>query len=370
MKKFAATLSLLAASLLLSPVIYACTDIQITATDGSQIIARSMEFAMQLDSDIVSVPKGTPFTSTTPDGKPAASWKSKFGYLMVNGLKQQFVVDGMNDQGVAFEYLYLPGETTYMSIPAGKNSQAIPYFNLGAWILGNFGTVEEIRKALASVSIYQQTLPATGDMVFPLHAIIHDASGKGIVVEFVKGKMEISDYVGVATNSPVYAWHVTNLLRYVNLSPYNPHPLVINGVSYDANGQGAGQLGLPGDISPASRFVKMAYLRQSAYPVADAAAAINLAEHIMNNVDIPAGMTRAKVDDKESTETTEWTVFKDLTHKVFYYHSYQDMTMRSIDLSKIDFSEKAPQLSIPITNTAMVVDMTDQLKAAQVKPAG
>lgn len=368
MKKIVARLSVLAAMLALSPVALACTDFQITASDGSQVIARSMEFALPLSSEIVSVPRGTAFTNLGPDGKPAMSWKTKYGFLMVNGLKQQFTVDGMNEMGVAFEYLYLPGETTYMTVPAGKNNQAMTYYNFGSWILGNFRTIEEIKKALSDVYVYQQNLPNLGDMVFELHAMIHDASGKGIVVEFVKGQMNIYDYMGVATNSPQYPWHITHLPQFLNLSPYNPKPLIVNGIAYNSNGEGAGSLGLPGDISPASRFVKMAFMRQYAMPVLDAATAVNMAEHIINNVDIPAGISRSKGNPQDSIEITQWTVFKDLTHKIFYYHSYQDMTLRSIDLSKVDFSENAPAVSMPITGADPVVDMTEKFKMAVVKP--
>ncbi len=359
--------TILAASLLsLSTSVLSCTDIQVTAKDGSQIIARSMEFALALNSDLVTISRGTAFTPSTPDGKPALSWKSKYGYLLLDGLKQKIVVDGMNEQGLAFEYLYLPGNTQYQSIPDGKNTQAIPYLYFGDWVLGNFKTVDEVRAALANVYVYEQTLPALGKVVFPLHAMIHDASGKGIVVEFVKGNMQISDYMGVATNSPTYEYHVTQLAQYLNLSPYNPNPVLVNGVSYAANDQGAGMVGLPGDISPSSRFVKMAFMRQYAYQVTDAAGALNLAQHIINNVDIPAGVSRAKVNGQESFETTEWTVFKDLTHKIFYYHSYQDLTLRAIDLKLINFSEKAPQLVMPVANAPYVIDMTNEFKKVKV----
>jgi choloylglycine hydrolase len=356
-------LSLLSAALLASNVSLACTDIKISAKDGTQMIARSMEFALPLNSDVVSIPRGTTFTPTAPDAKPAMTWKSKYGYLLVDGLKQVITIDGMNEQGLAFEYLYLPGETQYQTIPAGKNAQAIPYFYFGDWVLGNFKSVDEVRQALANVYIYEAKLPTTGDMVFPLHAAIHDASGKGIVVEFIKGQMQIHDYIGVMTNSPTYQWQVTHLPQYFNLSPYNPKPIIVNGISYSANGVGAGMLGLPGDISPPSRFVKMAYMLKYAYQTDDAAGAVNLAQHIMNTVDIAAGTARAKVDGKDSYETTEWTVFKDLTHKIFYYHSYQDMTLRSIDLSKVDFSEKAPQRIMALAAQPVPVDMTTQFNS-------
>ncbi|HLB41240.1 MAG TPA: choloylglycine hydrolase family protein [Gammaproteobacteria bacterium] len=349
---------------LTTQTIYACTDIRITANDGTELIGRTMEFSLQLNSDLVSMPRGTVFTTIAPDSKPAMTWKSKYGYLLVDGLKQIYTIDGMNEHGLAFEYLYLPGDTQYQTVPTGRNNQAIPYLYFGDWVLGNFKTVDEVRHALENVYVYEQTLPATGKKIFPLHAAIHDASGKGIVVEFVKGEMQIHDYIGVMTNSPPYAWHTTHLTQFLNLSPYNPKPIIINDVSYAVNGEGAGMLGLPGDISPSSRFVKMAFLRQYAYPVDNAAGALNLAQHILNNVDIPAGITRAKIEGKDAYETTQWSVYKDLTHKIFYYHTYQDTTVRSVDLKEINFSESTPQLIMPMESAPYIVDMTSKFKLA------
>ncbi|HTM62985.1 MAG TPA: choloylglycine hydrolase family protein [Gammaproteobacteria bacterium] len=370
MRKYIPALSILASALALATnPVNACTDITLTAKDGSQIVARTLEFAMPMNSSIVSNPRGTAYAPTAPDGKPAMSWKAKYGYLFVNAFDQSFTVDGMNDQGLAFEYLYLPGFTTYQTVPAGKDAQAIPYYNFGDWVLGNFKSVDEVRQALTSIYVYEQSLPIAGGMIFPLHAAIHDASGKGIVVEFVNGNMNVHDYVGVMTNSPPYDWQVLNLPQFFNLSPYNPKPIIVSGVAYGVNGQGAGMLGLPGDISPPSRFVKMAFMLQYSYQTDTALKAINLAEHIINNVDIPAGIAREKTNDTDSYETTQWTVFKDLTHKIFYYHSYDDLTLRSIDMNQLDLTEKGQRLSIPISNPPTIMDVTAKYKLSLAKPA-
>jgi choloylglycine hydrolase len=307
---------------------------------------------------VVSVPRETAFTTTGPNTKPAMAWKSKYGYLMVNGLKQMFTVDGMNEEGLAFEYLYLPGNTQYQAVPIGGNAQAIPYFYLGDYVLGNFKTIDEVKQALPKLYVYQQTIPVANNVIFPLHAAIHDASGKGIVVEFVKGKMEIHDFIGVMTNSPTYDWHVAHLPQFENLSPYNPNPIIVSGIAYGVNGEGAGMLGLPGDISPASRFVKMAYMLHYALPTDDATTTINLAEHIINNVDIPAGIAREKNNGQDITESTQWTVFKDLTHKVLYYHTYNDLTLRAIDMSKVSFAPGADRLQMDMSTAPHVIDMT------------
>lgn len=362
MKKIAAAFITALSLSLTSNYANACTDFQITAKDKTLLITRSMEFAPLLNSNIRSSNRGREFTVATPGGQAGRTWKATYGYIFADGMNQDIAIDGMNEKGLAFEYLYLPGETVYQTIPAGKENLAIPYYLFGDWVLGNFKTVEEVKAALSDVYIFQQTLPNLGDAIFPLHAAIHDASGKGIVIEFVNGQMQIHDFIGVMTNSPTYEWQVDNLRNYLNLTPYNPTPITANGLTFSATGQGAGMVGLPGDISPPSRFVKMAFMLNNVYPASNVNDALNIAQHIINNVDIALGTVRAKdPNGKDSAELTQWVVFKDLTHKMFYYRTYNDMSLRVIVMEKVDFSDTAKRLKMPMSEAPYVMDVTSRL---------
>lgn len=343
-----------------SPSTDACTNIQITAKDGSIINARSMEFGEPFASNLRSSPRGRMFTTLAPDGKPGLSWKAKYGYVFLDGMNIDVAVDGMNEVGLSFGALLFPHFAKYADLTADHDSQALPYMNIGDWILSNFKTVDEVRNALPNIYIFLNKLPGLGDATFPLHYVISDASGKGIVVEYVDGKMHIYDSLGVMTNSPSYDWHVTNLTNYLHLTPTNPAPVKADGQIFAATGQGYGMIGLPGDISPPSRFVKSAVLMKVAIPADNAAGALNLAQHIMNNVDIPFGEAREPSNGNYFSDVTQWVVFKDLTNKVFYYRTYDDMTLHGVSLSKVDFSENAARMKMPITSKQYVNDMTDQ----------
>lgn len=358
MKKLAFCLSALA-TLTFQPAL-ACTDFQLKASDGTVLISRSMEFSADMKSNLRSSPRGRAFATTAPNGKPAMTWKATYGYLYVDSMDQDFAVDGMNEQGLAFEYLYLPGETTYQTVPDGKESQSLPYLYLGDWILSNFKTTAEVKQALTDKFIFAQPLAALQNAVFPVHAAIHDANGNGIVVEFVNGKMNVYDFMGILTNSPIYPWQVTNLRNYLNLSPYSPSPITANGITYAATGQGAGMVGLPGDTSPPSRFARIAFLAKYSYPTNNASDLLNLSQHLINNVDIPSGAVRAKENGKEVAETTQWVVFKDLTHKIFYYRTYNDMTIRSVAMDQVNFADNAPALKMPLLAPPYVMDVSKQ----------
>jgi choloylglycine hydrolase len=341
---------------------FAWTDIRLVAQDGTVMIGRTLEFAEQANSNLISSARQKAFKSTAANGKAGLSWDAKYGYVFIDGFNMGVPMDGMNEEGLSIEALYLPGIAEYQTVPEGKEQQALPYYNFGDWVLGNFKTVEEVRKALPDVYVYAATLPQFKDFVFPLHFAIHDASGKGIVVEYVKGELTIYDNeIGVLTNSPTYDWHITNLRNYVNLTPTTPKPIIVDGMTFAATGQGAGMVGLPGDISPPSRFVKMAVMLKTVIQPKNATEALNLSQHIINNVDIPLGFVReAQQENTATNELTQWTVFKDLTNKKFYYRTYDDLTLRSVDLAKIDFSANAQPLKMPIASEQYIVDMTQQ----------
>lgn len=353
--------SLAAALFCSSYNVSACTDFRLTAKDGSIMVTRSMEFGTDLKSNVRSSNRGRVFTTTTPNGKPGMSWKAKYGYVFADGLNVDVAIDGMNEKGLSFEALYLPTLAQYQTIPAGHEKEGLAYINLGDWILSNFDSVEQVRQALQHVYVFAQKIPEMGDMVFPLHFAIYDATGKGIVVEYVAGKLNIYDNkLGVMTNTPAYDWHLTNLINYVHLTPTNPNPIMINGQTFGATGQGFGMIGMPGDISPPSRFVKTAIMLGVVLPVDNSAGMLNLAEHIINNVDIPLGLVREPANGNYTSELTQWVVFKDLTHRTFYYRTYGDLSLRAITLDQLNFAENAPRFKMPMAALETIRDVTGQ----------
>jgi choloylglycine hydrolase len=338
---------------------HACTDFRLTADDGTILITRSMEFAQDMQANLRTSTKGRKFSTVAPDGTPGLSWTAKYGYVYLDGMGIDGAQDGMNEQGLTFEALYLPNLAQYQIVQPGDSAKALSYVNIGDWALGNFATVAEVKAAINNVVVFAQKIPSMGDMIFPLHFAFYDATGAGLIVEYINGVMSMyENKVGVFTNAPSYDWQVTNLANYVNLQPVNPKPLVLKNITFVATGQGAGMLGLPGDISPPSRFVKTSVLKAVAMPAKDTVGVVNLAQHIINNVDIPLGLAREPNSGNYTNEYTQWVVFKDVTHKVIYYRTYDNLSLRSVDFAKLDFSEKAPLLKMPIAVAQYTQDMS------------
>ncbi len=345
-------------------IVNACTNIMVQAKDNAIIIGRTLEFGPSLNSDIVTSPKGKAFTNQI-NGKPSHSWTAQYGYVYLNFFGQDQAVDGMNDQGLSIGFLYLPGYTKYPDATDENIKKGIPYFQLGDWVLSQFKSTEEAKTALKNLVVFAQNLTIDGQArSFPLHLVINDAKGQSIVVEFNKGKMQIYDNpLGILTNSPTFDWQLTNLKNYANLSPYAVQPIQIDGMNYSATGQGSGMVGLPGDTTPPSRFVKMAFLQKTALPVENAEQAVVLSEHIIDNVFIPNGLVR-NAKGTPGAETTQWTVFKDLKNGKLYFKSYDFPTLQVIDLKALNLNKGAAIVRIPVTNPApLAKDVTKKMKS-------
>ncbi len=337
----------LCAGLMAATPTLACTDVRLIAGDGSPTTVRTMEFALELNSEVQIVPRGVAMVSPAPDGD-GLKWTSKYGYVAMNAYQMPVATDGLNEKGLGFGALYLPAETKYQDVKPGDGARALSNAFFGNWVLGNFANVDEVRAALGDVVVWGQMVPQLGSFS-PLHYVVHDANGKSIVIEYVDGKMHLYDSMGVLTNSPTYDWHVQNLRNYVNLTAENAAPIKVGNVTYAGTGQGSGLHGLPGDPTPPSRFVMAAASAYLANRPKDAAEALIVAEHIINRVDSPKGLVRDYGEGgKPAGDYTQWTTFRDHANKVYYWKSYNDPGLKAVDLKALDFTSGQPTRSLSI----------------------
>ena len=317
----------------------ACTGIRLIAEDGSVIHARTLEFAVELNSDVIVVPRGYSRTGTTPRGKNGLKWKAKYASVGANGVGMPVIFDGFNEKGLAVGLFYFPSTAGYMDYQATDTDKTIAPWEMGSWILENFATVDEVKKNAPKIVVPEVVFKAWG-FTPPVHYVVHDASGKSIVIEYVGGKLHIHDNpLGVITNSPGFDWHMTNLRNYVNFSFSNVPPIKLGPITLTPLGQGSGMLGLPGDFTPPSRFVRAVAFSQSILPPKTGHEAILEAFHILNNFDIPKGAARDHEKDEHGNilaDYTLWTGASDLKAKQYYFRTYANSRIRMVDLKKMD----------------------------------
>jgi choloylglycine hydrolase len=325
---------ILTAALSFAPVAQACTGIRLIAKDGGVIAARSLEFGFDLHSDVMVVPAGTTLTSTLPDGGKGISYKTQYGFLGANAEGMTAIVDGINEAGLYVGLFYFPGYASYSDATKDNAARAMPPHEYANWLLGNFATVEEVKANFDKVVLVPVVVEAIEE-VAPVHFVVHDRAGKSVVIEPLNKSLKIYDNpLGVVTNSPTFDWHMTNLRNYVNLTATNVPPIDLGGVKLAQFGQGSGLRGLPGDFTPPSRFVRAVAFSQSAIRSNTAAQAVLQAFHILNNFDIPYGAVREVDNGQMHAEATTWTSASDLKNLRWYFRTYDDQSIRSVDLAK------------------------------------
>jgi choloylglycine hydrolase len=218
-----------------------------------------------LNSRLVIISRDHEFVGQTPDGKPGVRWMAKYGVVALDALEKDFLTDGMNEKGLVVGVLYLPGFTEFQQYDPEQHDRSMGPTDLATYVLTQFSTVDEVRDGLKKLFVVPIPEPAIGGIPAPLHLMVADQTGKAIAVEYIDGEIKVFDNsLRVLTNAPSFDWHMTNLRNYINLSAVALPSKKIEDLEFGPIGAGSGLLGLPGDYTPPSRFVRAVAYTQTA----------------------------------------------------------------------------------------------------------
>ncbi len=333
----------------------ACTSLCLIADDGTAVCGRTMEWGtFDLNSRVTIVPRGHGFSSDTPDGKMGLAWKTRYGAVALDMIGKDYFADGLNEKGLAVNYLYLPGFAEYQPYEPSKAHLSMGPAFMATYVLTQFATVDEVKKGMGRIRVVSIPEPALGGAPAPMHMMVTDRSGKVIVIEYLEGKLKITDNpVRVLTNAPSFDWHLTNLRNYVNLSekPYTSKR--IGELTIEPLGGGSGLLGMPGDITPPSRFIRAVAQTMLARRTPDGPETVYEVFRIMDNFNHPLASGEGTVTELQKLDgmrsSTTWTSAMDTGGLVYYYHTQHNRKVRMIDLKKIDFSSsKSGIIHLPL----------------------
>ncbi|GGB41630.1 choloylglycine hydrolase [Roseibium aquae] len=348
LKSFLAT-TCVAASMVFTPLsAQACTSFVLTAGDGSPVYGRTMEFGIETRSGVSLIPKGYTYAAQTGADAPM-SWTAKHNVIAMNAFDDPTLVsDGMNEAGMAGGILYFPGFADYAESSAETADREMAPGDFLYWALANFETVDQVKKAVEAgeVVVVGVKLEALG-AVPPFHYTLHDKDGNSIVIEPVDGGLKVFDNpTQIMTNSPGFEWHLTNLRNFVNLSPVNKDSAQALEKTVNSFGQGSGWLGLPGDPTPPSRFIRAASFVASVKTGDTAEDALRATAHVLNNFDIPVGWIQpgaAQQGGEDSADDyTQWSVMADMKNGAYYVRSHDAMAFNSISFG--DFQDGATEI--------------------------
>jgi choloylglycine hydrolase len=322
----------------------ACSGLRLSAADGSTVYGRTMEWGtFDLKSRVAVVPRGYAFTGLTPDGLNGKKWRGKYGFIALDMLGRDVFGDGMNEKGLTAGLFYHPGFAVYMKYDRARAGETITAVDLPAYILSQFSTVDEVKQALAEVRVVPVMEKAIGIPV-QAHWMVTEPSGKSIVIEYLNGALRIFDNpLGVITNAPNFDWHITNLRNYVNLSAVALPSKKIEEMNFAPLGGGSGMIGLPGDFTPPSRFVRLVAWSQSHRPLKDSGEAVYELFRILDNFNIPLGLAEGSGAGerlKGMRSSTIWTSAWDTSKRILYFHTQHNRRVRMVRMDKVDFGAK------------------------------
>ena len=314
----------------------ACTGITLKSKDNSVITARTIEWAESVMNNLyVVVPRNQELQSLTPSGMDGVKFKSKHGYVGLAVEQKEFMVEGINEKGLSAGLFYFPNYGKYQPYNEAKKDQCLADFQVVSYVLAECSTIDEVKEALGKVRIIN---------IDPRSSTVHwrftEPSGRQVVLEIVDEIMHFYENpLGVLTNSPGIEWHWTNLNNYINLEPGNAPEHKFGPLEMKNFGHGSGLLGLPGDFTPPSRFVRAAFFQLTAAQQPTAEESVVQAFHLLNNFDIPTGtevpLGKASI---ALPSATQFTVASDTYNRKIYYRTMYNSNIRCIDLKAIDFN--------------------------------
>ncbi len=310
--------------------IFACSEVTVANGSTFSASARSFDFPYSIPTLVEIAPRGLRTTSLTNGitTNPPLSWVSKYGgvYLTPNNEGNITVADGMNEKGLISCILW--DETAaYPPLPPTAGVPILSMNLLARYFLDNCATVNEALATLSDYYIIAPVLPYYGPMVLPLHFTLHDATGDSALIEFSGGAAPVvyhpltqSGYYNVTTNEPQYPAQIANLQNYTYFNP-------------------SVNKGLPGDIDPISRFVRLAaFLSTTPISTLSPDQAVAVAFGLLLTTVEPFGALQMYLPPPLVVAwPTQWIRAYDNINLVNYYESVKDEIFY-VDLSKIDFS--------------------------------
>ena len=327
----------------------ACTGITLTAQDGSRVVARTVEWAATpMQCGYVVSPRGHGFQSYTPTGANGLRYTGVYGFVGIYTEYEPFVVEGVNEAGLSAGLFFFPNYGEYAPYDESHNDKTLCDMQFVSWVLSQFSTIDQVKAGLQSVD-----LVTLNHAIGSVHWRIAEPNGRMVVLEVVAGVPHFyENNLGVLTNAPGFSWHITNLNNYINLEPGSAADHQLKpGLVLKPLGHGSGMLGLPGDFTSPSRFVRATFFQTTSPVWATGFDAIVQAFHILNNFDIPIGSQHpADQIPKNLPSATQFTAATDLADMKFYYRTAWNSNIRCIDLMTINFS-KVKYQSHPLDNT-------------------
>ena len=301
-----------------------CTAVTYQTKD--QYFGRTLDLEYSYNEEVVVMPRRFPLAFRTK-----GRMDSHYAIIGMATVAENYPLyyEAANEHGLAMAGLNFPGNAHYFEKMPGKDN--IAPFEFIPWILGQCKDLAQARNMLSKINLcnihFSEELPLS-----PLHWIIADKDG-AITVESVADGLKIYENpVGVLTNNPPFDYHMTHLCDYLNLTHLPPENRFGN-VELVPYSRGMGAMGLPGDLSSASRFIRATFVKLNSVSGAGEQESVSQFFHILGSVDQQRGC--AQMPDG-SFEITLYTSCINTDKGIYYYTTYDNSCICAVDMHRCD----------------------------------
>lgn len=286
---------------------------------------RTLDYEYSYDERVVIAPRNYPFNF-----RKAKAMNSHYAFIGMAYIAENYPLyyDATNEKGLSMAGLNFVGNADYK--PEAEGADNIAPFEFIPWVLGQCATVSEAKNILGKLNLvninFSDRLPLAS-----LHWIISDRESS-ITVESVKDGLKIYDNpIGVLTNNPPFDMQMFNLSNYLNLSTEKAENNFSDKIDLAPYSRGMGALGLPGDLSSASRFVKVAFTKLNSVSGDSESESVSQFFHILGSVTQQRGCVHM---GGGQYEITIYTSCCNTDKGIYYYTTYENSQISGVDMHK------------------------------------
>ena len=319
-----------------------CTAVSFLTKD--HYFGRNLDLEYSYEESIVITPRN--FSLPFRKKLPLETHYSMIGIAYVCD-NYPLYYDATNEAGLSMAGLNFPEYADYK--PAAIKKDNIAPFEFIPWILGQCATITEAKELLSKVNLLEE--PFHNDLpLTPLHWMIADRNSS-IVIESVKDNLHIyNNPVGVLTNSPSFDMQLFHLNNYLHLTRYVPQNLFAPDLDLKKYSNGMGAIGMPGDWSSQSRFVKASFVKMNSVCGTSEAESVSQFFHILSSVEHPRGCV---VMNENHYEITLYSSCCNTDKGIYYYKTYDNNQISAVDMHKTNLGDT--QLIVyPLNTTPQV----------------
>jgi len=302
-----------------------CTGANYTTRD--HYFGRNLDLEFSFHETVAVTPRNFPF-----EFRKAPTLTSHHAIVGIATIEDGYPLyyDATNEKGLSMAGLAFAGNADYK--PEAPDKTNISPFEFIPWILGQFQTVEEVRGALAELSLvdipFSEAFPLS-----PLHWIISDRDASLTVESVAEGLKVYDNPIGVLTNNPTFDIQSFNLNNYMQLSKEPPEQKFSPELTFDVYSRGMGALGLPGDLSSSSRFAKAAFTKMNSVSGDSESESISQFFHILGSVAQQRGCAEVAPG---KFEITIYSSCCNTDKGIYYYTTYENSQVTGVDMHKED----------------------------------